>query len=63
MKKIYKKPSAEVVNVRLLGSILEPDTPVGDYSKETDDGDAKESAGFEEEEPLPTQPNLWDDEE
>ena len=65
MKKIYKKPSAEVVNVKLLGSVLEdPSTPVGGWSNETHDGDAKESE-FEEEEGLinPTQPNLWGDEE
>ena len=64
MKKIYKKPSAEVVNVNLLGSVLEdPSTPVGGWSNETDDGDAKENNQVEEEEILPTQPNLWDDEE
>ena len=66
MKKIYKKPSAEVVNVNLLGSVLEdPSTPVGGWSNNTDDGDAKESNLVEEEEGLinPTQPNLWDDEE
>ena len=64
MKKIYKKPSAEVVNVNLLGSVLEdPSTPVGGWSNETHDGDAKENNLVEEEEILPTQPNLWDDEE
>ena len=64
MKKIYKKPSAEVVNVRLIGSIMEdPDPTVGGYSNVTFDGDAKESAGVEEEEVLPTQPNLWGDDE
>jgi len=64
MKKIYKKPSAEVVNVKLLGSVLEdPSTPVGGWSNETDDGDAKETE-FEEESLInPTQPNLWDDNE
>lgn len=66
MKKIYKKPSAEVVNVNLLGSVLEdPSTPVGGWSNETHDGDAKENNLVEDEEGLinPTQPNLWDDEE
>jgi hypothetical protein len=63
MKKIYKKPSAEVVNVRLIGSILDGTMPVGGGSKDTDDGDAKENNLVEEEEILPTQPNLWDDEE
>ena len=50
MKKQYKKPSAEVVNSRLLGSILDnPNTPVGDWSKFTLDGDAKENnLDFEE---------------
>ena len=45
MKKIYKKPSAEVVNVRLIGSIMDDPNPgVGDYSNITLDGDAKETS-------------------
>ncbi len=64
MKKIYKKPSAEVINVNLLGSVLnEPNPGVGNWSDETDTGDAKESDFVEEEEVLPTQPNLWNDDE
>ena len=64
MKKIYKKPSAEVVNVKLIGSIMDDPNPgVAGYSNVTFDGDAKESAGIEEEEVLPTQPSLWDDDE
>lgn len=64
MKKIYKKPSAEVVNVKLQGSVLDdPNTPVGGWSNQTDSGDAKKTDFVEEEEALPTQPNLWDDEE
>lgn len=63
MKKIYKKPSAEAVNVKLTGSLLQEGMGVGGWSKQTFDGDAKESAGVEEEEVLPTQPNLWGDEE
>ena len=44
MKKIYKKPSAEVVNVRLISSILDdPDPTVGGYSNVTFTGDAKEA--------------------
>ena len=65
MKKVYKKPSTEVVNVKLLGSILEdPSTEVGGWSKQTFEGDAKESE-FEEDDAFttPTQPNLWADEE
>lgn len=43
MKKIYKKPSAEVVNIKLIGSIMDDPNPyVGDGSKYTLDGDAKE---------------------
>lgn len=64
MKKIYKKPSAEVVNVKLLGSVLDdPNPQPGGWSKQTLDGDAKENNLVEEEEILPTQPNLWGDEE
>lgn len=32
MKKIYVRPSADVVNVKLQGSVLDIDTPVGGYS-------------------------------
>ena len=64
MKKIYKKPSAEVINVNLLGSVLnEPNPGVGNWSDETDSGDAKKTDFVEEEEALPTQPNLWNDDE
>ena len=45
MKKQYKKPSAEVVNLKLLGSILDrPNPQPGGWSKETFDGDAKENS-------------------
>ena len=45
MKKIYKKPFAEVVNIKLLGSVMddEPNTGVGGYSNTTWEGDAKEN--------------------
>ena len=63
MKKIYKKPSAEAVNVKLTGSLLQEGMGVGGWSKQTFDGDAKESNLVEDEEILPTQPNLWGDDE
>lgn len=64
MKKIYKKPSAEVVNVKLLGSVLDtPNPQPGRWSNQAIDGDAKENNLVDEEEVLPTQPNLWGDEE
>ena len=63
MKKIYKKPSVEAVNVKLTGSLLQEGMGVGGWSKQTFDGDAKENILVEEEEVLPTQPNLWGDEE
>ena len=64
MKKIYKKPSAEVVNVKLQGSVLDdPNPQPGGWSKQTFDGDAKKTDFVEEEETLPTQPNLWNDDE
>jgi hypothetical protein len=45
MKKQYKKPSAEVVNLKLLGSILDkPNPQPGGWSKWTNDGDAKENS-------------------
>ena len=44
MKKIYKTPNTEVVNIKLYNTILDdPSTPVGNWSKWTNDGDAKEN--------------------
>ena len=64
MKKIYLSPVTETVNVKLYGSILEDGIGVIDNSYEvSDDGEAKENNLVEDEEILPTQPNLWDDEE
>jgi hypothetical protein len=63
MKKQYIVPFVEIVNVRLIGSVLETGN-MGNDSDETGVIEAKESE-FEEEEGLinPTQPNLWDDNE
>ena len=63
MTKQYIVPFVEIVNVRLIGSVLETGN-MGNDSDETGVIEAKESE-FEEEEGLinPTQPNLWDDNE
>ena len=64
MKKIYIQPEATIVSVNLIGTILEEPSPTGDtYSNVAHEVDAKESAAIEDEEVLPTQPSLWDDEE
>ncbi len=63
MKKKYIVPSVETVNVRLIDSVLEAGPGMGNDSYESGEIGAKESAVVEEEEALPTQPNLWDDEE
>ena len=62
MKKQYIVPSVEIVNVRLRGSVLES-ANMGNDSDETGTIEGKENSMVEEEEALPTQPNLWDDEE
>ena len=62
MKKQYIVPSVEIVNVRLIGSVLET-ANMGNDSDETGTIEGKENSMVEEEEALPTQPNLWDDEE
>ncbi len=65
MKKQYIVPSVEIVNVRLIGSVLETEN-MGNDSDETGVIDAKENnLEFEEDDTFttPTQPNLWDDEE
>lgn len=47
MKKIYKTPNTEVVNVKLYNTILDdPDPGVGNWSKYTLGGDAKEQGDF-----------------
>ena len=65
MKKTYIKPYTEKVNVNLIGTVLEEEpNPTGaGYSVETNEVGAKESTLVEEEEALPTQPNLWNDDE
>lgn len=68
MKKQYIVPQAEIVNVRLQNSVLDQGAfarpSVGAYGGDEDGyGDAKKTDFVEEEETLPTQPNLWDDEE
>ena len=62
MKKKYIVPQTEEVNVRLIGSVLETGN-MGNDSDETGTIEGKENSIVEEEEALPTQPNLWDDEE
>ena len=62
MKKKYIVPQTEEVNVRLIGSVLETGN-MGNDSDETGTIEAKESEFEEEVETLPTQPNLWGDEE
>ena len=62
MRKQYKTPVVEVVEVRLLGTVLE-DVVVGGESIVGTTMDAKETE-FEDESLInPTQPNLWDDDE
>ena len=64
MKKQYIVPSVEIVNVRLIGSVLEGfNAGMGNDSDETGVIEAKGNTLVEEEEILPTQPNLWDDDE
>ena len=62
MKKQYIVPQTEEVNVRLIGSVLAGE-PLGGPSDETGVIEAKGNTLVEEEEILPTQPNLWDDDE
>lgn len=63
MKKMqYIQPSAEAVNVKLLGSLLGGE-PMHGPSVKTDHVDAKESLEIENEDVLPSQKSLWDDED
>ena len=62
MKKKYIVPQAEEVNVRLIGSVLAGEK-LGGPSDETIVIEGKENSMVEEEEALPTQPNLWGDDE
>ena len=68
MKKQYITPETSTVYVNLCSTVLDQGV-FGDWSKgaaggdDTGFGDAKENTLVEEEEVLPTQPNLWGDEE
>ena len=62
MRKIYIVPQTEIVNVRLIGSVLETGN-MGNDSDETGTIEGKENTMVEEEEVLPTQPSLWEDDE
>ena len=46
MKKIYIKPYAETVNVRLFSSVLGGDPQPGGWSEGTETVDAKEQGDF-----------------
>lgn len=59
-KKPYIAPSTTQVLMEIAVQILADSNENGAYGF---DSDAKESNLVEEEEILPTQPNLWDDEE
>lgn len=63
MKKIYKKPSAVVVNVKLLGSVLQddPNPYVGGYSNTTQTGDGKQDDFSLDDDSFI--PDLWGDDE
>ena len=62
MKKIYKKPTTEIVNV---GTSVETMAclEVNISNVGVDDEAAKEQGEFVEEEVAPTAPNLWGDDE
>ena len=59
-KKPYIAPSTTQVLMEIAVQILAESNENGGYAG---DSDAKENNLVEEEEILPTQPNLWDDEE
>lgn len=59
-KKPYIAPSTTQVLMEIAVQILAESNENGGYAG---DSDAKENILVEEEEILPTQPNLWDDEE
>ena len=68
MKQHYISPETTAVKVKLYSSVLEG-APYADWSKGAYGGDtpgygdAKKTDFVEEEETLPTQPNLWVDDE
>lgn len=59
MKKIYLKPSLEIVDFK--DPLMDLELPVS--NTEVDDEAAKEQGEFVEEEIAPTSPNLWGDAE
>ena len=63
MKTTYKKPITEITLLHLQGSVLDDGTPIGNYSRDIDSGDANIMADFEAEDDalLPTRGSLWDE--
>ncbi len=59
MKKIYLKPSLEIVDFK--DPLMDLELPVS--NTEVDDEAAKEQGEFVEEEIAPTSPNIWGDTE
>lgn len=63
-KSMYESPETEIVSLRVFTPILQNDEPIheGGVSKE---GvfDAKQQTEYEEEETLPVNKNIWEDDE
>lgn len=59
MKKIYLKPSLEIVDFK--DPLMDLELPVS--NTEVDDEAAKEQPDFVEEEAAPVSPNIWGDSE
>ena len=59
MKKIYLKPSLEIVDFK--DPLMDLELPVS--NTEVDDEAAKEQGEFVEEDVVPTSPNIWGDTE
>lgn len=61
---MYESPETEIVSLRVFTPILQNDEPIheGGVSKE---GvfDAKQQTEYEEEEALPVNKNIWEDDE
>lgn len=63
-KSMYESPETEIVSLRVFTPILQNDEPIheGGVSRE---GvfDAKQQTEYEEEEALPVNKNIWEDDE
>ena len=64
-KSMYESPETEIVSLRVFTPILQNDEPIheGGVSREGVFDAKEQQVDFTEEEPLPVNKNIWEDED